>query len=326
MSFRDICGHEKQIGILQKAMAGNRVPHAYLFYGVEGIGKKFTAMIFAKALNCENQENLDACDKCSSCLKADHKNHPDIITIEAEGQFIRIQEIRAINDYMQFKPHEGRKRIIILSEAHRMNIASANALLKTLEEPSLNNILILLTSRLHQLPLTIISRCQVLRFNPLKTDTIATFLQTKLSLTIEIAQRLAASSGGSIGRALELNKRAYLQYRDDIFEQLFADPDNNPIKLFFLAQNFGQQSKEITERLDILKTCFRDALVYKETGRENDLIHGDRLDIIAAIAESISGRNIVKNIEAVEAAQRAIEQNANKQLTLEAMMFKLAIK
>jgi len=99
-------------------------------------------------------------------LKIEKSNHPDVMVLKAAGQFIRIQEIREIQNQMRFRPFEGRKRVFILIDAETMNIAAANALLKTLEEPSPSNILILLSSRPHQLPATIVSRCQKVRFRP----------------------------------------------------------------------------------------------------------------------------------------------------------------
>ena len=109
MSFQDIFGHEKQIEQLQSSLAQSRIPHAFLFYGMEGIGKRTTAWTFAKALNCLRHDQRDSCDACSSCRKADHKNHPDIIVLEPEGQFIKIQAIRDLQERMKFKPWEGQK-------------------------------------------------------------------------------------------------------------------------------------------------------------------------------------------------------------------------
>ena len=178
MSFKDIYGHEKQISILQTAAARNRIPHAYLFYGMEGVGKRTVAEVFTKALNCRSN-SVDACDECPSCVKIDRGNHPDVIMIRAEGQFIKIKEIRELQEQMKFRPLEGRKRIFIIDDADRMNIVSANALLKTLEEPSASNILILITARPHQLPMTILSRCQHVRFNPLQTRNYCLILTGK---------------------------------------------------------------------------------------------------------------------------------------------------
>ncbi len=323
MSFKDIYGHEKQISVLKTAMERNRVPHAYLFYGMEGVGKRTVAEVFAKALNCLS-EGLDACDACPSCLKIDRRNHPDVVTIKAEGQFIKIKEIRELQEQMKFRPFEGRNRVFIIDDADRMNNISANALLKTLEEPSASNILILVTSRPHQLPLTILSRCQHLSFNPLQRETISSFLQEKISLDSRSSDLISRSSGGSIGKAQTLNDDSYLTVSKGILDMMSRIIAKDAFMLLSFAGEFGEERREITDRLGILMTAYRDALVYKETGEEKRIINQDHIGVIKSVAETLSGRNILNSIKAVERAVEAVNQNANKQLTLETMMFRLS--
>ena len=324
MSFKDIYGHEKQISVLQTTMARDRIAHAYLFYGMVGVGKRTVAEIFAKALNCKSgNDTRDACDMCPSCLKIDRRNHPDVITIKAEGQFIKVKEIREIQEQMKFRPFEGGKRIFIIVDADRMNIVSANALLKTLEEPSGSTILILITSRPYLLPMTILSRCQHLRFNPLQKETVSSFLQEKVSLDPQSSYLISLSSGGSIGKALDLNDDSHLIMKETVLDIMSKTKMEDPLRLLSVVNDFGQERKEIMDRLSILITGYRDALVYKETGEIDRIINRDYIDIIKSIAEGLSGRDIMNSIKAVDQAFHAMNQNANKQLTLEAMMFKL---
>jgi DNA polymerase-3 subunit delta' len=323
MSFKDIYGHEKQISVLQTSVARDRIPHAYLFYGMEGVGKRTVAEVFTKALNC-GSKSIDACDECPSCVKIDRRNHPDVVIIRAEGQFIKVKEIRELQEQMKFRPLEGRKRIFIIDDADRMNIVSANALLKTLEEPSASNILILITARPHQLPMTILSRCQHLRFNPLRRETIASYLQEKVSLDSKTSSLISLSSGGSIGKALTLHDDSYLTTRNVVFSIMSKIRMNDPFMVLSLANDFGQERKEITERLSILMTGYRDALVYKETGEVDRVINQDHIDVIKSVAENVAGRDIMNSIRAVDRAFHALSQNANKQLTLDAMMFRLS--
>ncbi len=325
MAFRDIYGHEKPIRILQQAMANNRIAHAYLFYGMEGIGKRSTALVFAKALNCQEGQG-EACGHCSSCLKADHGNHPDLRIIEPAGQSIRVQEIREIQHQMAFRPFEGGWRTFILVDAEKMNSTAANALLKTLEEPTPLNILILVSSRPYQLPLTVLSRCQPLRFNPLTRETVDLYLQERLSVPTVTTRLLAASSGGSIGRAIEMNDADYLSLRNHMLEQVMGPQRHDPLRYFSSIQTFGQERKDILERLDILRVCFRDALVFKETGMIHYLANQDRVPEIQSFAGGHSSSDLLKYIRSVDRAYDAIDQNANKSLTLEAMMFRLSPK
>jgi DNA polymerase-3 subunit delta' len=322
MSFKDICGQEKPIAFLKNAMERGRVSHAYLFFGLSGVGKRTTAEIFARALNCR-EAPLDACGRCASCLKMARENHPDILILKPEGQFIRIQEIRALQNQMRFKPFEGGKRVFILVDAERMNSAAANALLKTLEEPAPSNILILVSSRPHQLPLTILSRCQPLRFSPLSREQIASCLTERLKMERETASVLAASAGGSIGKALKLHKDTYLKAREDILRKIAAFRKEDPIGALSLVDVLGKERGALLEGLDILRTWYRDILVYRETGETDKLFHRDCLKDLKVCAERMAVPDILQNIKTVSRACNAIERNANKQLTLETMLFRL---
>lgn len=329
MSFSDIYGQDKQIAVLKNAMERGRVPHAYLFHGTRGVGKRKTAKVFAKALNCSKQ-NLDSCDGCISCMKIDHGNHPDVITIVPERNVIKIDAIKDLRRQMKFRPFEGGRRVFIIVDADKMNSVAANSFLKTLEEPSPSNILILTASNPHLLPATILSRCRQLRFNPIQVDTAALFLEKKLSIDTESAYLLASSSGGSIGKALEMSENSYLTFRNEVIESVSAFNTKDPLKFLSLVDNFGKDEKDskdgkdILGKLEVLRSWYRDILVYKETGETKSLIHRDRIEIIRDFAGKISGLNILKSIKTINRAYSAIERNANKQLRLEWMMFKLA--
>ena len=320
MGFQGIYGHPKPVSILKGAMTRDRIAHAFLFHGMEGVGKRTTASVFARAVNCKAED--PPCDVCPSCRKAAHGNHPNIITIRAEGQYIKIESVRELQAMMAVRPAEG-KRVFIIEEADRMNAAAANALLKTLEEPSPDNLLLLTTARLHALPMTILSRCQHLRFTPLPREEVARFLKDKEGLASGDAEILAASSGGSIGRALEMNREEYLARRNEILDRLAQDNPADLLKRIALAGRFGKEREEILEGLRILRIGYRDSLIFRETREQERLMFRDRAGVIETIAGRLSGRDLLHNIAVVESAMSAIAQNANKSLTLEAMLIKL---
>jgi DNA polymerase-3 subunit delta' len=300
------------------------VGHAYLFSGINAIGKRTLAGEFARALNCDKGDNLqDACDQCSSCLKMKHSSHPDMIFIEADGQFIRISAIREIQEQMKFKPLEGRWRAVIIDDADKMRDEAANALLKTLEEPSASNILILISSRPYSMPATIISRCRHMRFNPLPAAAISRFLVEQQGMDEQKSGLLAGLSGGSIGKALELDQEDVVAYRAEIMQLLMNTRKDDPISLLNLASFFSQDKKKIKQGLDILNSCFRDALVFKETRKNEMMINQDRSSFITILARQLSGEQILQNIFLIERSWETIEQNVNKTLTLETMAFKL---
>jgi DNA polymerase-3 subunit delta' len=199
MALRDVIGQEKAVNILLRTLQRERIPSSYLFAGESGIGKKFTAVNLAKALNClkpamsnelqvtsknqtqKSEQNsslvtrhssliFDCCDECSSCKKIDAGVHPDFLFLEPESGQIRIEEIRAIDNTLSLKPFEGRWKIVIVDEAHMMNSYAANAFLKTLEEPPRESLIILISSNADRLPDTIRSRCSRLNFTPLNNE------------------------------------------------------------------------------------------------------------------------------------------------------------
>ena len=324
MSFHDIYGHEKKIEIIQKALAQQRIGHAYLFSGIPAVGKKTLAREFVKALNCEKEDALhDSCGECSSCRKIQRGNHPDVFSVDADGQFIRIDAIREIQEQMKCKPLEARRRVFVIDDADKMNDQAANALLKILEEPSPSNILILLTARPYSMPSTIISRCQHMRFNPLRFDTVAKFLVDRTGMDNQRALLLAGLSGGSIGRAMELNEDDIVVYRTELIKLLSITQRNDPFSLINFASFLGQGKKEIKQGLNILSTIFRDALVFKETQKNEMLVNQDNSSFISIQASRLSGGQILQNIALVERAGETINQNVNKSLTLETMAFKL---
>ena len=324
MSFHDIYGHEKKIETIQKALTQQRIAHAYLFSGIPAIGKKTLAREFVKALNCEKGYALhDSCDECSSCRKVERGIHPDVFCVEPDGQFIRIDAIREIQDQMKCKPLESGRRLFVIDDADKMNDQAANALLKMLEEPSPPNIIILIAARPYSMLSTIISRCQHIRFNPLRSDTVAKFLVDRAGMNHQQALLLAGLSGGSIGRAMELNEEGIVAYRAELLKLISTTRRNDPFSLINFASFLGQGKKEIKQGLNILSTIFRDVLVLKETQKKEMLINQDNSSFVSAQATRLSGGQILQNIALVERAGDIIEQNVNKSLTLETMAFKL---
>ena len=323
MSFQDMYGQDKPIALLQNSIRRNRVAHAYLFYGMGGIGKKTTAMNFAKALNCR-QVDYESCGICASCRKIDHGNHPDVVCVEPPGFVIKIGEIRELQNQMRFRPFEGRKRVFIIDDADKMNGPASNALLKTLEEPTPGNVLILITSRYDRLPRTILSRCQKIRFNPVPRDRVAAFLVDKRSMSDHDAAILAASSQGSIGRVIDSNRKHHHEFRNHAIGNITTAGSRDAFSLLAVVHTFGEDRRSILEKLALLREWLRDVLVLREAGTGDYLIHKDIAESTLLCSRQMSATNILKSMATVDDASFAIERNANKQLTLESMIFKLS--
>jgi len=222
MSLANIIGQEKAIGMLTGILERQRLANSYIFSGEPGIGKKLTALNFAKAINCLKDRNdsgvmsnglkhketskliqdlliinqsslpsapspithhslsVDACDICDSCLKIESGSHPDLLLITPEDRQIKIDEIRLIDEALSFRPFEGRKKIVIIDDADAMNIAAANAFLKTLEEPPEDSVIILISSKSDRLPATILSRCSRVNFVTLSLESCIQVLHDKV--------------------------------------------------------------------------------------------------------------------------------------------------
>ena len=168
--FESVIDQQKPIGILRALLEQSSVAHALLFTGIDGVGKQKTARMFAMAVNCElyrgdttSQISVDSvpCGQCVSCRKITSGNHPDVLHIQPQGNLIRIDQIRALGRTLAMKPYEARYRVVMISDGHRMNPESANALLKMLEEPPEQTLLVLTASETADLLPTVVSRCQL---------------------------------------------------------------------------------------------------------------------------------------------------------------------
>jgi len=275
------------------------------------------------ALNCEILSG-DACDTCPSCRKIKEGNHPDVMEIKPDGAFIKMAAIRELQHQIQFSPYEGKRKVFLLDEAERMNDPSANALLKTLEEPNPGNVLILVSARPYRLPRTIPSRCQPLRFDPLPDESISSFLTERFPLDPFRAGLIAAASGGSLEKALEMLREEYHARKNALIDRFASCLEGkDPLDFFSLPAVFGENRLEIAGKLQILETWYRDMLITREGGSSGALIHPDLAEKTETLSRRLPGKGLIASIQAIRRAREAIEQNANRQLTLESMLFKL---
>lgn len=178
MAFQQIVGQDHVIQLLQNGLRSDTIGHAYCFLGPEKEEKKRVALELAKALNCP-QSKTDSCGSCSSCTLIEKGNHPDVLTVIPDGAVIKITQIRQLQRSSAYKITEGTTKVIILEDAESITVQAANSLLCFLEEPMNRVVLILMVENLHLLLPTIVSRCQVVRFEPKNEERIAQELQEK---------------------------------------------------------------------------------------------------------------------------------------------------
>lgn len=221
MNLASVVGQGRAIEALRAVLGSGRVPGAFLFHGRPGIGKFRAAVAFSRALLCE-REGDDACEACRACRRSAQRIHPNL-RIVAEGDDVRsikIADVRALQAELALKPLEGRRKAVVIDNADRMPPTTANALLKTLEEPPPQSCIILVAASLDRILETIRSRCHRIRFRPLAPEDARRVLEGERSEPLEDEQAAFVTrlAGGSPGRALQLADASYVAERDALVD------------------------------------------------------------------------------------------------------------
>ena len=333
--FSKIIGQERAIQFLKQVIARAKMPHAYLFVGIPGVGKTTTAVALAQAINCQDPVHGEGCGRCRCCRQVESGNFADLEFIEPEGQNIKIEQIRQLDRTFGFLPLSGRYRVTVVRQAETMTLEAANAFLKTLEEPPPGNLLILnVTEPLDLLP-TIVSRCQKVAFRPLPALLITGWLMNRRGLEEDKASIVAKLCGGSLGRALEMLDKDFLQRRVDYLEGLNAllqRPADEALEA--VLQYTGKEKKKeaggekrgdssVAELLGTWKTWYRDLLVIKTTGREEWLINSDFLKQLKNISKASRMKNLVDSFLVIDQAERDYRQARNVDLMIENTLLNL---
>ncbi len=321
MTYDQIIGHERQKDILRRAVSSGRLAHAYLFEGPEGIGKRLMALALVRAIFCENG---NGCGECPPCRKVDHHNHPDLHLFEPDGQQIKIEQIRTLQRELSFRPLEAKRKVCLIDQADRMNPAAANALLKTLEEPTGSTLIILLSSRPEALLVTVRSRCQRLPFSRLPQKAIEEALQNHRSLDPRSAHVLAALSEGSFLRALGRDHGYYLDRRREILKSVTALSRASVLPLLELAKSLADEKELLPDLFEILQSFYRDLLVFQQGRPETALINTDLIEKIRRVSAGEDTSSLLRKLEAIRVGRGNIDRNVNALLNIEVLLLQLA--
>ncbi|MDD5436620.1 MAG: DNA polymerase III subunit delta' [Candidatus Omnitrophica bacterium] len=312
MSFKDIRGQDSAAEFLKRSVKNNKVSHAYIFAGPSGVGKKFAAINFAKAVNCLDPKDGDPCDSCVQCKKIDASNHPDVLIFSPakEDASFGIDKIRLLTKQIGMKPYEGLKKVYILDSADSMTQEAQNSLLKTLEEPPPESVLILIAESFTAVFATIRSRAEKVRFFPVADKETLAILTDIHKIDKEKAVILARVSSGSIGKALKYNTDDFFKARKQMIDGLekgtLADLDFDNLP-----------RSELRFRLDVILTWYRDALVAKAGAQgSSELVNGDRLGPIREFAARSSFEALNNMIEQVILTGSFLDENANPKLAM----------
>lgn len=307
MSFDNIKGHDGPIGLLRDCMAQKRLASSHLFIGPEGIGKRLTAITFAKALNCEVGQ-FNSCDNCPSCLKIEKLQHADLHLV-GEAEAIKIEDIRRLQKDISLKPYEAKVKVFIIDNAHNLTAEASNALLKILEEPTANSVIILISSKPSLLFKTIISRCRIIKFSPLPRQELEAILKKDYALDGAYAHFLAYFCEGKLGAALRFKDSDILNQRDRLIDGLSLQ---------------GLEDKEnIRFSLNMLAVWFRDVYLAKIGAPEPELINSDRHKELLKFTHNYSFSQLDKIFKGISDSLLYLEQNINTRLLLSNLSYVL---
>ncbi len=348
MSFDDLPEQPEARRLLRAAVAEGPA-HAYLLHGPAGVGKRAAARTFAAELLGDERRVAAG-------------THPDLFSLEALGEMIRIDEVRALHRDLHMRPYEADRRVYVIADAHLLNEDAADALLKDLEEPPSYAVIVLVADELGPIPATILSRCQLVPFRRLSERAVRAFLAERApGLSETEARALARVSGGRLDRAERLLDPEARGHRDELLRVArspYADPELDPADaaatLLDASRSVGAVARERAETglagveltareseqrlrrvqrgaereellamLEELASWYRD-LVVVAAGAEQAAVHADRLDVLREDATRERAPDAETAAELARDTWRALEEfNLNPALTLEALFVQL---
>lgn len=326
-NFKDIIGQESIKKHLQTAIKTGNLSHAYIINGEYGSGRQTIASALAKTIQCQSKtDDTDACGVCTSCKQAESHNHPDIKYITHDKTSISVNDIREqLNNDISIKPYSSEYKIYIIPDANKMTEQAQNALLKTIEEPPVYAIIILLTENCDSLLPTIRSRCVTLTMNPVEKDKICTYLENKFQLEPEQAQIASNYCQGNIGKAIRFASSSdFIEMKNQVLKLLKNLDSMDIASIIDTIKEFSTHKNDINDYLDLMLLWYRDVLMFKVTKDANLLLYSDEYSAISEQATKRDYENIENIIAAIDKAKVRLKANVNFDVTIELMI--LAMK
>ncbi len=361
MALSRIKGQDHAVGLLRSAFEADRLSHAYLMHGPEGVGKETTALELAQGLNCE-AEGLEACGSCRACTMAGRLAHPDIhllfpaprdLKAEARAEILasyqrdgyreedygRKTAIISVESVLSEvvaganqRPYVGPWKIFVIADADRMTDEAANTLLKTLEEPPEGTVIALTTSRPSALPATVVSRCQKIPFSRLPADVIEEILlaDSRLGFDERRAKAAAALAQGSAGLAVRTQKEGLEAELGKIASLMQGKSVRGVRSLVEEAETlaFRLGRREQVKVLDLMLLWLRDVLVLSEVSASNRtkaLLYGKHRRALESQASALDFATIEGLIEKVDGARMAIERYSNPSIVFTSVLLDMAV-
>lgn len=346
--FDKLIGNNHLKDIFKRLIANGRLPHSLLFVGEEGVGKRAFALEIARASVCQNLQFGEACDMCGACKRVDKFNfpnsdkkedyeqvffseHSDVGMVIPYKNNILVDAVRQLETESNFRPFEAKARFFIVNNAEKLNAAkdnAANALLKTLEEPSPTTYIFLITSRPASLLPTIRSRCQTVRFAPVDTKQIEGFLENTNQYSIEDAELLSKLSHGSIGRALNLDLGKFRQQREavlKVLESLLAQQTNRVVLLKTAEEINDAKNKEYYENyLEIFQTLIHDIWTLRLGESAEKIVNADLKDKLFGLSQDAEPSRLANWLAEIETLRENLSINLNRKIATDALFMAMA--
>lgn len=329
-----VIGHEPIIEFLQKSLVHDKVSHAYLFHGPEHVGKRFVAENLAFSLTCESFQKKTnysvPCLNCSACQQSRKKIHPDIYYVASDqGKKISISQIRELEHKLSMHSFLTSYKIALIDQAELMTNEANNALLKTLEEPTQKTVIILIACNINLLPPTLISRCQIIKFNLVQTKKIESLVNQFKKVKKEIREIIHLAQGrpglaclyiknpGLIdeykeyaNNILEIFKKSTLVERFKIINEIIPkknDPDSDIITLNIIS---------------IWLSIIRD-LILIQVRNQDSIINIFNIEKIRLLSKKYNINTLRKSAIKLKEIEILIKQNINPTLALENLIINL---
>lgn len=318
MAFSKIFGHQNVISRLINAYKNDLIPSAYLFVGQDGIGKSTIASEFAQVINCDD---IGICHCCNNCKMYDSDTHPDFISIEPSGQFIKIAQIKSLIQQLSLKPIYAQKRVVVIHNAHKLNVEAANCFLKILEEPPLDTTIILLTPDENLLLETIVSRCQRVSFAPLTEEQLTQIYYKFFDIPDDLFNFVLKYSHGSIRKDFIKMASELYNIRALVLNILGNLSPERMIDHFYLLEQWIKKDR-YHAFLEFLSAWLKDFILLKENRREY-MLNEDLIPEIPQNIQNYTTDQLYQAFELVIETEIAIRKNAAKQLALESLLIQI---
>lgn len=325
--MRAVYGNQQALALLERAVLGDAVSHAWLLTGPAGIGKTTLALEFARLLQCTGRDPAsgEPCGACISCRKIAHGTHPDVTLVEPvkDKRTLGIDQVREMIRMASLSPSEGRWRVFVIPEIERMVLAGMNALLKTLEEPAPDVVLLLTSSEPETLLPTVLSRCQIVPMLPLTPDEVMQALTEQWKLPEAEAKELASLANGRLGWAARAAKKPELREQrirelEDIARLVAASRDERLRQ----AGEFGKDVESARRVLELWTLWWRD-VVLAAGGASHLMTSGDLRKRAERLGARLGLERAQRFMRSLLEAQLALESHANPRLTLEVLALDL---